>query len=72
MANRRQVHCARRRGRHAVLRETAVVRQENESSSEGPKDSKSALKAEGNLKSRKPLYLQFRKRSGKVGKGCSV
>lgn len=53
MANRRQVHRARRRGRHAILRETAVVRQEKDSSREGPDDSASALKGQASLKSRK-------------------
>jgi hypothetical protein len=59
MTDRRKAHCARRRGRHAELRKTAVVRQEHESSREGSNDSGYAQKAQANLKSRKALRLRL-------------
>jgi hypothetical protein len=55
--NRRQMHCVKRRIQHAKMRATTVIRQEHESSREGPDDSPSAQKAQRSLKSRKALSL---------------
>lgn len=55
--NRRAAHCKNRRGHHAKMRETTVIRQESQSSMEGPDDSRSAQKSQRNLKSRKALLL---------------
>lgn len=57
MANRRQAHCAKRHLHHMKMRMTAVIRQEHESSKEGPDDSRTAQKAQTSLKSRKALSL---------------
>lgn len=68
--NRRAAHCAKRRRAHAELRKAGVIRQEYQSSVEGPDDSKKAQKALGNWKARKPsLYLRFQIRFDKVEKG---
>jgi hypothetical protein len=45
MASRRAAHCARRRGVHHARRTGGILRQENESSAEGPDDSPKAAKA---------------------------
>lgn len=56
--DRRQAHCNKRRRRHAEMRKAAVIRQENESSVEGPDDSSKAQKGQRAWKSRRPLRLQ--------------
>jgi hypothetical protein len=51
--NRRQSHIQRRRVHHAIMRVTKVMRQEWQSSTEGPNDSPKAQKAQSSLKARK-------------------
>ena len=67
--NRRQAHCNKRHRLHAEMRKAGVIRQENQSSIEGPDDSRTAQKALKAWKSRKALYLRLQKRSDKVKKG---
>jgi hypothetical protein len=53
MTNRRKSHFDRRRTHHMAMRITKVMRQEWQSSIEGPNDSPKAQKAQTALKSRK-------------------
>jgi hypothetical protein len=45
MTDRRTSQLKSRRVSHAIMRRCGIIRQENESSSEGPRDSPSAQKA---------------------------
>ena len=53
MASRREAHCARRRGAHHAMRREGIIRQEGESSMEGPDDSPKAAKAQKAWKARR-------------------
>ena len=53
MASRREAHCHSRRGIHHARRTGGILRQENESSAEGPDDSPKAAKAQKAWKPRR-------------------
>jgi hypothetical protein len=53
MATRREAHCAQRRGIHHARRTGGILRQEGESSAEGPDDSPKAAKAQKAWKARR-------------------
>ena len=53
MATRREAHCHSRRGLHHQRRTGGILRQEGESSAEGPNDSKQAAKPAKAWKARK-------------------
>jgi len=53
MASRRQAHCRLRRGIHHAMRTGGIMRQEGQSSMEGPDDSPKAAKAAKAWKARK-------------------
>lgn len=54
MATRREAHCRSRRGIHHARRTGGILRQEGESSMEGPSDSAKAQKPAKAWKARKP------------------
>lgn len=54
MATRREAHCHSRRGIHHQRRTGGILRQENESSMEGPDDSRQAQKPAKAWKARRP------------------
>ena len=53
MASRRNVHHNRRRGLHARMRDSAIIHQEYQSKSEGPRESASARSSQKAQKARK-------------------
>lgn len=53
MATRREAHCHSRRGIHHARRTGGILRQEDESSREGPQDSPKAQRAAKAWKARK-------------------
>ena len=54
MATRREAHCHSRRGIHHQRRTGGILRQEGESSAEGPDDSRTAQKSAKAWKARRP------------------